>query len=86
MTPVYGSDGLEASSHLDLPVLSVPQKMFLLPLLTKTRTLRPQTTYEATSSTVHPNPISLLPPALLHALALATAHKEHDPAFSSFLT
>lgn len=48
--------------------------------------VKPQTTYEATSSTMHPNPVSLLPPALLHALALATAHKEHDPAFSSFLT
>lgn len=48
--------------------------------------VKPQTTYEATSSTPHPHPLSLLPPALLHALALATAHRNDDPAFSSFLT
>ncbi|KAK8388586.1 hypothetical protein O3P69_020524 [Scylla paramamosain] len=48
--------------------------------------VKPQTTYEATSSTLHPHPLSLLPPALLHALALATANRENDPAFASFFT
>ncbi|XP_071540305.1 uncharacterized protein [Panulirus ornatus] len=51
--------------------------------------LKPQPTEEATNSTLHPNPLSLLPPALLHALAnltISAVNRTDEHLHPSFLT
>ncbi|XP_042236291.1 uncharacterized protein LOC121875712 [Homarus americanus] len=51
--------------------------------------VKPQTTYEATSSMHHPNPLSLLPPGFLQALTsltLSAAGRTDDHMSPSFLT